>query len=405
MNRRRLPQILAGGFAVLAVLLLLMQQWQRPGASDLSPTSPQPARPALTQTQWPIFRGNSRLAGEAGVPVARLRLRWSVKHSGGFKASPVTAGDAVYIGAEDGGLHALRLVDGAPLWSVRLGAGIEAPTLVSGEALYVGDRSGVFRALSRSDGRELWAFRTGAQITGSANVLQLPPASGAPDGMSAVVFGSHDTHLYALHAKDGALLWKRKTGSYINGAPAVQGGRVVAGGCDHVLRVFRGATGEEQRTIDVGSYLAGSVALDGDRAYFGHYGNEVLCADLAGGSVLWRYADATDAAPFFASAALTDDAVLIGGRSRFLYCLNRADGTLRWRFKAEGELDSSPVACADAVLVCGMDGRVYVVNLADGRLRTRYDVGAPVSASPAIAGGSALVAAEDGRLLCFELLP
>ena len=44
---------------------------------------------------------------------------------------------------------------------------------------------------------------------------------------------------------------------------------------------LRWTTGKEIKEIDAGAYIAASVALAGNRAYFGHYDNEFLCVDLA----------------------------------------------------------------------------------------------------------------------------
>ena len=103
----------------------------------------------------------------------------------------------------------------------------------------------------------------------------------------------------------------------------------------------------------------------GGIGYVGNYGNIVLAFDPKGGEVKWKYRDRNF--PYFASAALTEDRVVIGGRDKRLHCLNRATGEAVWHFQTRGHVDSSPVICGDAIVVGSEDGRIYCVALADGK--------------------------------------
>jgi outer membrane protein assembly factor BamB len=133
--------------------------------------------------------------------------------------------------------------------------------------------------------------------------------------------------------------------------------------------------------------------------YVGNYGNQVFAFDLASGEVKWRYRERNF--PYFASAALSDDRVVIGGRDKRLHCLNKENGEQVWVFQTRGQVDSSPVICGDAVVVGSQDGRVYCVGLADGKERWAYEVGAPVTSSPAASDGLIVVGAEDGTVLAL----
>ena len=60
----------------------------------------------------------------------------------------------------------------------------------------------MFHAVDIVDKKEKWRFKAGAQITGSANIVKLG------NDMDLVLFGSHDSNLYALNAADGEVVWK-----------------------------------------------------------------------------------------------------------------------------------------------------------------------------------------------------
>ena len=175
--------------------------------------------------------------------------------------------------------------------------------------------------------------------------------------------------------------------------------------------------------------MAASVALAGNRAYFGHYENEFLCIDLGktdspqvnalqvpeSGSenkvprpsensetnspVVWRYKNRDFA--YMSSAAVTDDRVIVGGRDKLLHCLNRETGEKIWTFATQGKVDSSPVVAGDKVVVGSNDGRVYLVALKDGRELWSYDTGQALESSPAVADGKIIIGSDDGYVYCF----
>jgi len=71
-----------------------------------------------------------------------------------------------------------------------------------------------------------------------------------------------------------------------------QRGNIIFGGCDGMLHVVSLATVKDPFDGDR-NYIAGTAALDGDLAYVGHYGNEVVCANIRTGKVIWTYRTAS----------------------------------------------------------------------------------------------------------------
>jgi outer membrane protein assembly factor BamB len=219
-----------------------------------------------------------------------------------------------------------------------------------------------------------------------------------------VVVGSYDTRLYCFDPASGEKLWAYETDNYVNGTPAILGDRIVFGGCDAALHVVSAESGEAYERLQLGSdcYVAGSVALADGKAYFGHYGNRFVCVDLASGRELWGV-DGDQA--FFASPALDEEHVVVGGRDKLLRCLRRSDGSELWSFKTRRQIDSSAVICGDKVVFGSADGRLFVLRLSDGREEWSYDVGRPIYTSPAVTNGHVLVGANDGNLYAFGPAP
>jgi outer membrane protein assembly factor BamB len=344
---------------------------------------------------WPMFRGNPSLTGVASGKLAdKLALLWTFKTGAPVKSSPAIVDGKVFIGSDDQKVYALDLATGAKAWEFATEGPIESSALVLGATVYIGSGDGKVYALAAKDGAKVWEFKTEDKILGAPNWVK-----SEKDGKVAILVGSYDFRLYSLDAATGKSNWVYETGNYINGSPAVLDAITVFGGCDAVLHVINVETGEKVKEIDGGAYIAGSVALADNRAYYGHYENEFLCVDLLKDTNVWKFSD--KAFPFFASPAVIGDRVIIGGRDKRVRALNRADGRELWSFATQGKVDSSPVVVDGKVVVGSEDGRLYVLSLVDGKELWNYEIGQGLTSSPALAGGKVVIGSEDGSVYCF----
>ncbi len=117
-------------------------------------------------------------------------------------------------------------------------------------------------------------------------------------------------------------------------------------------------------------------------------------------SIGWRYEHPQRKFPFYSSAAVFQDRIVVGGRDKMVHGLNAA-GKAAWTFTTQARVESSPAIASGRVFVGWNDGRFYVLNLATGAKLWEFTAGAPLSASPAIARGRIVIGAQDGRLYCF----
>src|SRR5688572_25572748 len=266
------------------------------------------ARASVEEADWPLFRGDAALRGVARTTLPQApTLLWTFECGKAITSSPVVSEGRVYFGADDQLVHCLDLESGEQRWTFPTEDVIEAPPLCFEGRVYVGSADATFYALDAADGSLAWKFATGDRILGGANAL--PAEESRP---ARVVVGSYDGKLYCFDAAKGDLVWSYTTANYVNGTPAIDGERIVFGGCDAVLHVVRAGDGEKIAQVELGSesHVAGSVAVEDGRVYFGHYGNTFVCVDLAGGETVWRYEDPKHA--FFSSPALTPERVLFG---------------------------------------------------------------------------------------------
>lgn len=340
---------------------------------------------------WSQFRGNQSLTGvsQSAVP-SSLKQLWTYEAGDSIESSAAIVGGTVFVGSQKGELVALNLENGAVYWKYPTGSPIgESSPAYSAGVVYIGDLGGVLHAVNAADGKRLWTFKAGSEIKSS------PVVAG-----ERVLIGSYDEHLYCLSARNGSVLWKFKTGGPVHCTPGISGGLAFIAGCDEVFRAIRIADGKEIFNVSSGSYTGASPALRGGAAYYGTFANEVLSVSLKDHRVVWRYQHPQRKFPFYSSAAVVADRIVVGGRDKLVHGLNAA-GKAAWTFATRARVESSPAIAGGRVFVGSNDGRFYVLSLSTGAKLWEFNAGAPLSASPAIANGRIVIGSQDGRLYCF----
>jgi outer membrane protein assembly factor BamB len=354
------------------------------------------ALPASSQDKnakadWSIFRGNPRLTGVVpGHFPDQPDLLWTFAAEDEIVSAATMAGQAVFFGSIDGYLYALDLNSGKLKWKYKATDEIQSSPSVSKNVVYFGDQMGVFHAVNAKSGKKKWTFETDAEIISSANFFK-----------DRVIFGSYDQFLYCLSAKDGSLIWKFETEQYVHATPALYKRDVMISGCDGFFRVIDVDTGKEKHNVYLGSQAAASAAILDDRAYLGTFGNQVLCIDLKDPGICWEYEHPRRHFPFYASAAVTKELVLVAGRDKMLHALNPETGEALWIFSARSKIDSSPIIAGDRAFFAAMSGEIYALSLATGETLWEYDTGSGIEASPSMAAGKLVIGSLDGVLYCF----
>jgi outer membrane protein assembly factor BamB len=362
---------------------------------------------------WPLFRGDPLQTGVARTTLPdRLEVRWKVDLKKGIESTAAIVKDTVYVGCYDEYLHAFDLRTGKPKWKAKLGP-IKAPPSVYRDMVFVGDEDGMFHCVEAATGKKLWEFETDSEITGGANF----------DG-DHVIFGSHDASLYCLSIKDmqrnwtvrgdltaravlGSAIslvalpaWRVKTEGPVNGSAVIANGQTFVAGCDSHLHIIDVLKGKTLAKIELSGQAAATVAVVGDKLYVGNMNSEMQGLDLTKRTVQWSYAPKR-AQPFFSSAAVTDQYVVVGGRDRLVHALDRLKGETAWTFAADDRVDSSPVIVGKRVYFGSTSGTFYVVDLVKGKEVQSLTLGQRITASPAVAHGCVVIGTTDGLLYCL----
>jgi outer membrane protein assembly factor BamB len=204
-------------------------------------------------------------------------------------------GDAVYFTCDNGYLFKLDRASGKEIWRYDLGDDRAsrilghpavydwdwhgARPLVANGVVYVGAADGGFHAVDDRSGSRRFRAATGSRIRGGA----------AMDG-TRIYVGSGDNFLYAFDPVNGRELWKHDTQAPVEDEPLVEGGVVVIGNRGIGLLAIAATTGERLwSTTFWGSWLESTATIEGGVIYVGSSDlGRVSAIDPKDGRVLWR---------------------------------------------------------------------------------------------------------------------
>jgi outer membrane protein assembly factor BamB len=186
-------------------------------------------------------------------------------------AWPAARAGVVYAGYSDGFVAALEAGTGKARWERQVApAGdyldVDALALVDGR-LFVAAFSGSVLGLDVDTGDVIWVFRA-------------PGAVRLTAGPGLVVAVAGNT-VYGLSPTSGAPLWSSPLeGAPGTGEPVRAGQLILLPTATAGLRFVEAASGRTLRTLDPGTGISGTAAVNGDRVYVLSNAGELLALDL-----------------------------------------------------------------------------------------------------------------------------
>lgn len=178
----------------------------------------------------------TRFAARAGITAAdlpRLKLKWAFGYAnvGSARMQPALAGGRLFVGSENGEVHALNPRTGCSYWTFRAQAGVRtAPSVAAyrtaegarGYAVYFGDTKANVYGVDANTGKQLWVRRidehASAAITGAPIVHDGrlfvgtqglgEEGRGSTGGYACCTFRGS---LSAIDINNGNVLWKTPT--------------------------------------------------------------------------------------------------------------------------------------------------------------------------------------------------
>ena len=358
------------------------------------------SKPVISEgnLDWTIFRGDPALSGYTDVSLPKNPvMKWTYSADSRTISSPIVHNGITYWSDKRGRILGVNS-NGELIFDYELKTAVDATPMIYDSTLYIGRIDGFMTAISLATKDTIWTFETWGQISASANIIEF-------EGRTAVVFGSYDNFFYCVDAKTGEELSKFESGYYLNGAAAVWKNHVIFGGCDAWIRIIDSQTGIATDSLELGNYVPNSPAIMDNEGYVGDHSGNIYKFQLENGRIA-QYEKIehkeSDSGSFVAVPAVSNDAVYFYSGNRYLYAVNRADGSLKWTYMLSGNVgESSPVIANDKIIVCTRTGIVSILDAKTAELLWEYDTGEQIVGSPAVVKDHFMILTARGSLLCF----
>lgn len=221
-----------------------------------------------------------------------------------------------------------------------------------------------------------------------------------------IVYGTSTGELICRDANSKKVIWKQNLGSSIFSTPLIYKDRVIIGSPDNRIVAFSLKKGKELWHIPTKSPLTNDALIDEDMLYCGAGTKSFLKIDPNTGKVLWRFNGVRPTGRMQGKPAVNGDNVVFGAWDTYLYCLDKNNGSLRWKWNNGKAVDLLspgnvvPVVQEDLVLIVAPDRFMTALDLMSGAevWRTnKYKVRESLSYDPK--SRKAFAKTMDGELL------
>ncbi len=236
---------------------------------------------------------------------------------------PLLAGDFIIQGNAVDGISAYDRNSGNKKWEMTLKNGVEGGAALDENRLYFGANNGKFYCVDALSGKVLWTFKLNSES------LTQPLVHG-----DFVYHVAGNNTLYSLNKKTGETVWVKTNSAKAN-------------------MTVRGQTAPvyESGILYVGSSDGGFVAVNAQN-----------------GRELWskRIGDDKKFNDVDARVVLSQHCLLVSSYANALYCLDRDNGTIKWRHDFGGY--NAVLVIEDKVYFPTVDNEIHVLDEDSGKL-------------------------------------
>jgi outer membrane protein assembly factor BamB len=353
------------------------------GANGLVPATKVtvPATAGFGPTALVATGATSGAAAAAGIDITN---NWP-QLGGGPAHTGFEANDPIIKNTVDPGQQILL----DPAWHFSAGSALTSPTVVN-RVIYVGDQQGALHALRAHDGTQMWTWSTptGAAITGT-------PAVDAATGLAFA--GAADGTLYAVFTSGpsaGRLAWSAPVGAGQVQSPVFGGGAVYAASASGEVVALSKSTGSSVWSATVPGGGSAAPALDSaGQVLVVPTTSGITALGTASGKRLWSFALPGPTSPMLAAGA-----VYVGSSNDHVYAVSESTGQQIWSRATGGAIQDSGALSKGAngsvtgLYVGSADGYLYFLSPSTGAVLHRVNLGTDASGL-AFAGNIVLAAA------------
>jgi outer membrane protein assembly factor BamB len=235
----------------------------------------------------------------------------------------------------------------------------------------------------------------------------------APIYADGKVFGvDNNGHVFAIAARSGKVLWKRRVAQLNASSPDYSHHRLfvvnLVPGQALALNVKNGRTEWKK---ELGSRSESSPLSLGNRVYFGDEGGTLQAVDRRNGHTIWRtqLCGSIKAAPAYQHGIL-----FVGDYGGCMSAVNSHTGKIKWQSSSQGlglgatgRFYSTPAVAFGRVYSGNLDHRVYSYEASTGETAWSHSTGGYVYSGPAVAdtprtGPTVYIGSVDGNAYALD---
>jgi outer membrane protein assembly factor BamB len=335
----------------------------------------------------------------------------------------------VFVGADDGRLHAIDAGTGRTSWTFDCGGAIRGPAAFDGDDVLVQSDNGLLHRIDGRTGTRRWQVRI-ADTPAVRLAIGDPKgryefrASGVAIHDGRLFVATHEGRLLALRASSGERVWEFKAGDSITTTPAVTHGLVYVGSFDHHVYAVEETSGALAWKYDTGDAATSDVAPAGDRVIVGSRSYDLESLDARRGRPAWKnyfWFSWVESSPI-----VVDDRVYVGSSDAAkVFAIDRTTGKSMWDADVLGSAWGRPAVSGARVYQGAVGvlrysaphrGVLMALDRRTGSVLWWYEAAPPVPREPppptavpygfagsvAVAGGKVFAPGLDGRLYAFQ---
>lgn len=223
----------------------------------------------------PLTRSGNNLVA---YDLLRGGVSWRVE-IGDIETSPLLVENRMYVTSMQGELISVHRVDGMIEWRFHIPAAfksIRSSPAADDRAIFFGADDGVLYAVRASSGTLLWKFQTHGSVVASPSVHG-----------GKVFVGSSDKTFYCVDADSGRLVWKKDLGSAMYNAAAVSSDRLFLTTTDGRVICLDALSGNTFWTFRAEGVISSSPLLSGSVLYVGSLDKHLYALDALTGRLVW----------------------------------------------------------------------------------------------------------------------
>lgn len=228
--------------------------------------------------------------------------------------------------------------------------------------------------------------------------------------------------------KNPGKLWAHKTSGPIKASPVVDKDHIYIGSGDSCFYALNKKSGKSDWKFRAAGAINSTALIDGNNIYFLSQDGNLYNLMKNSGKLVWKFKTegeqkhiikdyynlknyVVDFWDFFQSSPTIYSGKIYFGCGKFIYAVDKEEGTKVWSYKTEGAVHSSPAIKDNKLVIGSFDSRVYCLNALTGEKEWIYETGRDtaqyvwlgVQASPAISGDSVFIGSRDALIYCFNL--